>query len=155
MPLEEYRKKRNFSKTPEPAPKIENRGQRTENQLVYVIQEHHASHLHWDLRLEISGVLKSWAIPKEPPLEPGIKRLAVETEDHPLEYANFEGTIEEGLYGAGIVKIWDRGTFKPEKIEENEIIIEIFGEKLNGRYVLIRTKFHGEKKNWLFFKRKD
>lgn len=152
MPLEEYLKKRNFTKTPEPVPKTEDR--RPEDNLIYVIQEHHASHLHWDLRLEINKVLKSWAIPKEPPLESGIKRLAVETEDHPLEYANFEGIISEGLYGAGIVKIWDRGSFKPEKIDENEIIIEIFGEKLKGRYVLIRTKFHGEKNNWLFFKKK-
>lgn len=151
MLLEEYTKKRNFTKTAEPEPKYGEH--KTGDNPIFVVQEHHASHLHWDLRLEISGVLKSWAIPKELPLEPGIKRLAVETEDHPLEYANFEGIIEEGLYGAGIVKIWDKGIFKPEKIEENEIIVEIFGEKLKGRYVLIRTKFHGEKKNWLFFKK--
>lgn len=165
MSLEEYHKKRNFAKTSEPTGDVKlgegqeklKTGEGTKSPPrfgIYVIQEHHASHLHWDLRLEIGGVLRSWAVPKEPPPEPGIKRLAVETEDHPLEYANFEGIISEGLYGAGIVKIWDRGTFKPEKIEDNELIFEVFGKKLKGRYVLIRTKFQGETKNWLFFKKK-
>jgi len=152
MQLEEYKKKRDFAKTGEPKGDSVPAESKSRNP-IYVIQKHHASHLHWDLRLEINGVLKSWAIPKEPPLESGVKRLAVETEDHPLEYANFEGTIEEGLYGAGTVKIWDRGTFRAEKIEENEIVVEILGDKLKGRYVLIRTKFQGEKKNWLFFKK--
>ncbi|MBS7634982.1 hypothetical protein KEJ34_05770 [Candidatus Bathyarchaeota archaeon] len=117
---------------------------------IYVIQRHAASHLHYDLRLEKDGVLKSWAIPKEPPTIKGVKRLAVQTEDHPVEYANFEGVIPEGEYGAGKVEIWDSGTFNVEKWDENEIIVHIHGEKLKGRYCLIR--FKGQEGNWLFFK---
>ena len=116
----------------------------------YVIQRHDASKLHFDLRLEIDGVLKSWAIPKEPPTEKGIKRLAIETEDHPVDYAEFEGRIPEGQYGAGEVEIWDSGTFQLEKREEEKIVGKIHGEKLNGKYCLI--KFSDEEKNWLFFK---
>lgn len=116
----------------------------------YVIQKHDASKLHYDLRLEIENTLKSWAIPKNPPTKKGIKRLAVKTEDHPLSYADFEGTIPEGHYGAGEVEIWDRGTFDLEKLEKNKIIIKIHGEKLEGKYCLIQ--FTDEKKNWLFFK---
>jgi len=146
MSLEEYYKKRNFNKTPEPKGKTIN----SREGRIYVIQKHAASHLHYDLRLEKDGVLKSWAIPKEPPTVKGIKRLAVQTEDHPIEYANFEGVIPEGEYGAGTVEIWDRGTFDIEKWEDDEIVIYIHGEKLKGRYCLIR--FKKQKGGWLFFK---
>jgi len=118
----------------------------------FSIQEHHARNLHWDLRLEKDGVLKSWAITKLPPIEKGVKRLAVETEDHELSYGDFEGTIEEGEYGAGEVKVWDIGTFNEEKWEKDKIVITIKGKKLKGEYVLLRFKPKEEPKNWLFFK---
>lgn len=146
MSIEEYEKKRDFEKTPEPSvnePK-------EQDSRIYVIQKHDASNLHHDLRLEMDGVLKSWAIPKEPPTEKGVKRLAIRTEDHPLGYASFEGTIPEGQYGAGEVELWDEGSYELEKWEEEEIVILIDGKKLRGRYCLI--KFSDEEKNWLFFK---
>ena len=143
--LEDYTRKRNFKKTAEPKGELKMGGGN-----IYVIQKHAATHLHYDLRLEIDGVLKSWAIPKEPPIASGVKRLAVQVEDHPLEYANFEGTIPEGAYGAGTVEIWDRGSFKLIDRKENKLIVEIHGEKLKGTYVLVRFK---NKKNWLFFKK--
>jgi DNA ligase D-like protein (predicted 3'-phosphoesterase) len=115
---------------------------------IYVIHKHQARHLHYDLRLEMEGVLKSWAIPKEPPLEKGIKRLAVQVEDHALEYANFEGTIPEGEYGAGTVEIWDRGTYTLEEKNDKKIVFKINGKKLKGKYCLIKFK----KNYWLFFK---
>jgi DNA ligase D-like protein (predicted 3'-phosphoesterase) len=118
---------------------------------IYVIQKHAATNLHYDLRLEMDGVLKSWAVPKEPPVEPGIRRLAVQVEDHAVAYASFEGTIAEGQYGAGKVEIWDKGTHKMVDRKEDKIIVEINGEKLRGQYVLVRLK---DKKNWLFFKKK-
>jgi len=118
---------------------------------IYVIQKHAATHLHYDLRLEMDGVLKSWAIPKEPPVEPGVRRLAVQVEDHPLAYATFEGAISEGEYGAGTVEIWDKGTYKILDRKEEKFVLEINGAKLGGPYVLVRFK---DKKNWLFFKRK-
>ena len=121
------------------------------NGSIYVVQKHAATHLHYDLRLEMNGVLKSWAIPKEPPTTPNVRRLAVQVEDHPIEYANFEGTIPEGEYGAGIVEIWDRGTYKLVDLKEDKLIVEIEGNKLKGTYVLVRLK---DKKNWLFFKKK-
>ncbi len=120
-------------------------------QLIFVIQKHHASHLHYDLRLEKDGVLKSWAVPKEPPKEIGIKRLAVQVEDHPLDYANFEGEIPEGSYGAGLVEIWDKGYYIPSKFEASEIIFELKGGKLKGTYCLIKLK--RQQKNWLFFRK--
>ena len=145
MSLEEYREKRDFNKTSEPQGEVlEGAGN------AYVIQKHDASHLHYDLRLEREGVLKSWAIPKEPPTEKGVKKLAIQTEDHPMEYANFEGTISKGAYGAGTVEIWDRGTYAAEKWEENEIVVHINGEKLAGRYCLI--KFKKQENAWLLFK---
>ncbi len=116
----------------------------------YVIQKHDATHLHYDMRLEINGVLKSWAIPKTPPTEKGIKRLAVQTEDHAIEYATFEGIIPEGSYGAGSVEVWDKGTLEIEEREKDKLVIRIYGNKLEGRYCLIRLK--GQEKNWLFFK---
>lgn len=118
---------------------------------VYVIQRHAATHLHYDLRLEIDGILKSWAIPKEPPTAHGVRRLAVQVEDHPLGYENFEGVIPEGEYGAGTVEIWDRGTYRLLERSTDKLLIEINGEKLNGKYMLLR--FKGDK-NWLFFKKK-
>jgi len=118
---------------------------------IFVIQKHQARRLHYDLRLEMDGVLKSWAVPKEPPLEPGVKRLAVEVEDHPLEYANFEGVIPEGMYGAGKVEIWDRGTYQLKHRSRDKIEFSLNGEKMRGDYVLIR--FKGDK-NWLLIKRK-
>ncbi|MEM2967949.1 MAG: DNA polymerase ligase N-terminal domain-containing protein [Candidatus Bathyarchaeia archaeon] len=146
MSLDKYQKKRNFEKTSEP------KGEVTVGESkIYVIQRHAATHLHFDLRLEMDGVLKSWAVPKEPPTEANVKRLAVQVEDHPVEYANFEGTIPEGEYGAGTVEIWDKGTYKLIDRKEDKLIVEIEGAKLQGTYVLIRLK---DKKNWLFFKKK-
>jgi len=118
---------------------------------IYVIHKHQATRLHWDLRLEMNGVLKSWAVPKEPPAEKGLRRLAVLVEDHPLEYADFEGTIPEGQYGAGTVEIWDKGTYSLIDRKPHKIVFEIKGKRLKGRYCLLR--FKGEK-NWLFFKTK-
>jgi len=144
--LKEYMRKRNFEKTSEPMSELH------ENQSnIYVVQKHAATHLHWDLRLEMDGTLKSWAIPKEPPASFGVKRLAVQVEDHPTAYANFEGTIPEGEYGAGTVEIWDRGTYKLIDKKEEKLIVEINGERLRGSYVLVRLK---DKKNWLFFKKR-
>lgn len=148
MALTEYQKMRDFTKSPEP-----HGGEKQGSGNLFVVHEHDASHLHYDLRLEIGGVLRSWAIPKEPPEKEGIKRLAIQTEDHPLEYAGFEGTIPEGSYGAGTVRIWDNGEFSVEKEKDSELLIEFKGKKLIGKYALIRTKFKG-KDSWLFFKRK-
>ena len=145
MSLKEYQRKRNFKKTTEPEGKVT-----TNKHRIYVIQKHAASHLHFDLRLEMDGVLRSWAIPKEPPTSPGVKRLAVQVEDHPIEYATFEGTIPKGGYGAGTVEIWDKGSYKLIDRKENKFIVEIEGAKLSGAYVLVRFKGG---RNWLFFKK--
>ncbi|MEM4730032.1 MAG: DNA polymerase ligase N-terminal domain-containing protein [Thermoplasmata archaeon] len=120
----------------------------------YVIHEHSSRRLHWDLRLERDGVLKSWAIPKEPPSEPGVKRLAVATEDHPLGYGTFEGEIPPGNYGAGTVRIWDSGRYEPVEIAEGKWVFNLRGRRLEGRYCLIRLKPRpGERQeSWLFFK---
>ncbi len=148
MPLEDYLKLRDFSKSPEPEGGA---GHTSRN--IFVVHEHDATHLHYDLRLSIGGVLRSWAVPKEPPDKEGVRRLAIQTEDHPLEYADFEGMIPEGMYGAGTVRIWDRGKFTLEKDEDDELLFELKGKKLSGKYALIKTKFRG-KDSWLFFKRK-
>ena len=147
MSLNEYWRKRDFQKTREPKGEYE-----LVEEKIYVIQKHDASHLHFDLRLEMDGVLKSWAVPKEPPTTQGVKRLAVQVEDHPLEYANFEGIIPEGQYGAGTVEIWDEGQYKLRSKKEDKWIIEILGNRLKGTYCLVRFKGN---KNWLFFKKKD
>ncbi|MFH1055617.1 MAG: DNA polymerase ligase N-terminal domain-containing protein [Candidatus Altiarchaeota archaeon] len=148
MGLGEYEKKRRLGKTTEPFD-----SDVSLERPIYVIHEHHASHLHWDLRLEFNGVLRSWAIPKEPPAEAGVKRLAVEVEDHPLSYAGFSGTIPEGEYGAGKVTIWDRGTFDVIEESEDKYVLDIKGEKLRGTYNLIRTNMGGKRRNWLIFRR--
>lgn len=148
-PLQEYDAKRDFSNTPEPVAI----GKKT-NGKSFVIHEHHARRLHYDLRLERDSVLKSWAVPKGPPESQGEKHLAIQVEDHPLEYGMFEGTIPEGQYGAGTVKIWDKGVYEPLVWDDNKIEILMKGEKMVGRYVLIRFKKAGEK-NWLFFKAGD
>lgn len=119
---------------------------------IFVIQEHHASHLHWDFRLEIDGVLKSWAVPKEPPMTKSIKRLAIQVEDHDLDYADFEGEISEG-YGKGKVKIWDKGTYELEDMKKNKIVFDLHGKKLKGKYVLLNTNYgKNPGKNWLLMK---
>jgi bifunctional non-homologous end joining protein LigD len=164
MGLEQYRQKRNFAATPEPGPAAG----KSHRQPIFVIQEHHASRLHYDFRLEADGVLKSWAVPKEPTLDPSQKRLAVQVEDHPLGYADFHGTIPEGQYGAGEVSIWDRGTYdnlladKPqpqtvaEGIDAGRLEFALHGEKLNGRFALIRMRGKGKgKENWLLIKARD
>ena len=151
MSLKEYKKKRDFNKTQEPP-----ESKKKSDELVYVIQRHKASHLHYDLRLEEEGVLKSWAIPKSPPEEAGIRRLAVQTEDHPLGYENFEGIIPEGEYGAGKVETWDRGDYLPLEADPAKKVIEIKGKKLKGKYALIKLKpKNPDDKNWLFFKLKN
>jgi DNA ligase D-like protein (predicted 3'-phosphoesterase) len=117
----------------------------------FVIQKHYATHLHYDFRLEMDGVLKSWAVPKEPTTESGVKRLAVQVEDHELSYIDFEGTIPEGMYGAGKVEIWDKGNYTLKHRSKDKIVFTLHGEKLTGDYVLV--KFKGAK-NWLFFRKK-
>jgi bifunctional non-homologous end joining protein LigD len=158
--LGRYRAKRDFAKTPEPAG--EEVAVPAGPEGLYVIQKHRAGHLHYDLRLESGGVLKSWAVPKGPSLDPAEKRLAVEVEDHPLDYATFEGAIPAGEYGAGTVIVWDRGTFRPQggasleaMLEKGAVKVEIAGEKLRGGFALVRTRFGGKKTNWLLIKEKD
>ena len=150
--LEEYEKKRHFEKTPEP---FTLGSHESADNPTFVVQRHDARNLHYDFRLEMDGVLKSWAVPKQPPKEIGIKRLAIQTEDHPLSYADFEGEIPEGEYGAGKVEIWDKGTFELQKYEEKEIVMTLHGEELKGNYILIRTKYGKGENGWLFFKRAD
>lgn len=156
MPLKEYRKKRRFSATSEPKGKVSRKKPR---QLVFVIQKHQAKRLHWDLRLEDEGVLKSWAVTNEPSLDPKIRRLAVQVEDHPLEYGGFHGTIPKGEYGAGKVEIWDQGTYTSghplsAEIERGVIEVVLNGKKLRGRFVLVRFRIESNKAQWLFFKKK-
>lgn len=161
----EYHKKRDFAKTNEP------RGGKkkgNEEQPVFVIQKHDASRLHYDFRIELDGTLKSWAVPKGPSTDPSVKRMAVPTEDHPLEYTDFEGTIPQGEYGGGTVMIWDRGHFKnikedkdgkpvslADSYESGTIEIWLKGQKLKGGYALIRMKSGEMEGNWLLIKMKD
>ncbi len=146
MSLEEYRSKRRFDKTSEPEGQLENSEQNR-----FVIHKHKARHLHYDLRLELDGVLKSWAVPKGPPLLPGIRRLAVQVEDHPVDYIDFAGEIPAGEYGAGTVEIWDQGTYKLRRKEVDRLEFRAKGEQVSGDYILIRT----DGKNWLLLKRKS
>jgi bifunctional non-homologous end joining protein LigD len=156
--LETYRAKRDFARTPEPPPRKKPTGRK----LSYCIQKHAASRLHYDFRLELDGVLKSWAVPKGPSFDPTEKRLAVHVEDHPIEYGSFEGVIPEGEYGGGTVLLWDRGTWEPhgdprEAYRKGKLSFEVHGEKLHGGWALVRM--HGERseggKNWLLIKEKD
>jgi len=156
MSLGGYRKKRDFLKTPEP------RGRTRKKENVFVVQEHSARRLHFDFRLAIEGVLKSWAVPNGIPLKVPEKRLAVETEDHPIEYAKFEGVIPKGQYGAGKVRIWDNGTYRnirkmgmKESYENGQIEVNLKGSVLKGNFALINTKFNNNPKNWLIIKMKD
>ncbi len=121
---------------------------------IFVLQRHRARTLHYDFRLELDNVLKSWAIPKPPPQSIGERRLAIQTEDHPLDFADFEGEIEEGNYGAGELEIWDKGTYELESRKPEKIVFHLMGKRLKGRYVLLKFKKAGEKA-WLFFKAKE
>jgi bifunctional non-homologous end joining protein LigD len=164
MSLEEYRKKRRFAETPEPrgiARRPSGRGRRP----IFVVQKHAASRLHYDFRLEINGVLKSWAVPKGPSMNPADKRLAVMTEDHPLEYADFEGVIPKGQYGAGTVMIWDRGPYESqdrssleEQLTRGKIDVILNGHKLRGGFTLLNTGPRaavGRRASWLLVKHRD
>ncbi|HTA69555.1 MAG TPA: DNA polymerase ligase N-terminal domain-containing protein [Bryobacteraceae bacterium] len=166
--LKKYRSKRNFDVTSEPSGGERKRSSptrgSTKKALAYVIQKHQASHLHYDFRLEWNGVLLSWAIPKGPSLDPSVKRLAAQVEDHPLEYGGFEGVIPEGEYGGGTVMLWDKGTWTPEipdvdaALGKGELKFNLNGKKLKGSWVLIRTKggFGGSRKpQWLLIKHRD
>jgi bifunctional non-homologous end joining protein LigD len=162
MPLNEYRKKRDFKISPEPsgekaAPKA------PKSSLIYVIQKHRASQLHYDFRLEFRGTLLSWAVPKGPSLDPSVKRLAMQVEDHPVEYASFEGVIPEGEYGGGTIMVWDQGTWTPESpdvaaaLEKGDLKFTLHGKKLEGSWVLVRTHGYGSssKTSWLLIKHRD
>ena len=148
MSLATYRKKRKFIKTPEPQGKVG----KSKKETIFVVQEHEASHYHFDFRLEIGGVLKNWAIPKALPQKAGEKRLAVQVEDHPLEYGSFEGTIPEGQYGAGKVAIWDKGNLEIIEKDKNSIKFTLQGKKLKGEYHLFHPPTF-EEKNWLLMKK--
>lgn len=160
MSLKEYQDKRHFSNTPEPEADRTVTSSRTP---VFVIQKHEASHLHFDFRLEVDGVLKSWAVPKGPSMNPKDKRLAVQVEDHPLSYADFEGVIPEGNYGAGRVEIWDNGTYAftdkttdiSAALEKGVIEFKLHGHKLKGLFTLVRTKMDDDERNWLLMKKED
>ena len=143
MNLKEYRDKRNFAQTPEPAGEVVDTGRSR-----FVVQRHDASHLHFDFRLEMDGVLKSWAVPKGLPEAPGVRRLAVQVEDHPLSYIDFAGTIPEGQYGAGTVEIWDKGEYVLEKKMAKQLEFILKGQRFSGGYALINT----QGKNWIFIK---
>jgi bifunctional non-homologous end joining protein LigD len=149
--LAEYKKKRDPKKTPEPFG-----GKKRGKEPIFVVQRHDARRLHYDFRLEWNGALASWAVPKGPPLEPGQQHLAVHVEDHPLEYATFEGEIPKGEYGAGTVEIWDKGTY--ELLEEKKnggLTVRLHGERLNGTYALVPAKLSGDPKNWLILRKRD
>ena len=163
MTDDDYASKRDFDRTPEP----EGNGRRTDgDDPCFVIQKHDASSLHYDLRLEIDGTLKSWAVPKGPSTDPADKRLAIPTEDHPLDYADFEGVIPEDQYGGGTVLVWDRGTFRNITEKDGELqpldqawknghlLVELHGEKISGGYALQRTG-SGDDANWLLIKMDD
>ena len=156
MSLKEYKSKRDFKNTSEPKD-LSNSAKSSKNskskKLIYAIQKHWARALHHDLRLEMNGVLKSWAIPKEPPKVKGVKRLAIMTEDHPLGYETFQGSIPKGQYGGGKVEIWDHGFYELKNKDKKKIEIIIHGKKLKGYYVLIKTNYGARpEKSWLFFK---
>src|SRR5476651_2066228 len=165
MSLEKYAEKRDFTKTAEPKAGRS----KDKDQLMFVIQKHDASRLHYDFRLEMDGVLKSWAVPKGPSLDPKTKRLAMMVEDHPFDYRNFEGIIPEGEYGGGTVIVWDEGTYEPieeikgkkaqekhllKQLKDGSLKIKLHGEKLEGEYALVKTHGMGEN-GWLLIKHND
>lgn len=164
MSLQVYNKKRNFKETAEPAGKIKG----SVAKLIFVVQRHKASHLHYDFRLELDGVLKSWAVPKGPSMNPKDRRLAMMVEDHPYDYKDFSGIIPEGNYGAGIVEIWDKGTYSDidnsetktaEKnlkkgIKSGDFKFQLFGKKLKGEFVLVKLK-NNDDNSWLLIKHRD
>ncbi|HWN81303.1 MAG TPA: non-homologous end-joining DNA ligase [Candidatus Udaeobacter sp.] len=156
MVLKEYERKRDFSRTPEPRP----RKRRSPAGWSYLIQKHAATRLHYDFRLELDGVLLSWAVTRGPSLDPRDKRLAVRTEDHPLDYGTFEGTIPKGEYGGGTVMLWDRGSWEPKGdphagLEAGQLSFVLHGERLQGEWALIRMQWSGKQENWLLIKHKD
>ena len=162
MSLEDYSEKRKVTETPEPM----GRARRSSRGRIFVVQKHDASHLHYDFRLAINGVLASWAVPKGPSMNPAEKHLAIRTEDHPLEYAEFEGVIPEGQYGAGTVMVWDKGTYDPksnvppdQKLAQGKIDVELHGFKLRGGFTLVRTgkpsADSSGKERWLLIKHRD
>jgi len=163
-PLAEYKQKRDFTRTREPAGKSV--GSRSRRALRFVIQKHAASSLHFDFRLELDGVMKSWAVPKGPSYDPAVKRLAMEVEDHPIEYNTFEGTIPKGQYGGGTVMLWDRGTYEPEAgggdealregYERGDLKFILHGKRLEGGWVLVRMRRgEGGRAQWLLIKHRD
>ena len=154
MSLAEYRRKRDFARTAEPKGAV---GRRKPKVLSFVVQHHLASHEHDDLRLELDGVLKSWAVPKRVSTTKGVRRLAIEVEDHPLSYATFEGTIPKGEYGAGTVRIFDHGIWEPhddphEGLEQGKLVFTLRGEKLKGTWALVRIE-EGDKPQWLLMRK--
>jgi bifunctional non-homologous end joining protein LigD len=162
MSLEDYRSKREFTKTPEPL----GGARRSSRKRIFVVQKHDASRLHYDFRLAINGVLISWAVPKGPSMNPAEKHLAIRTEDHPLEYGEFEGVIPAGQYGAGTVMVWDTGTYEPsngippdKQLVQGKIDVELHGSKLRGGFTLVRTgkrsRASSGKERWLMIKRRD
>jgi bifunctional non-homologous end joining protein LigD len=163
MSLTKYQSKRNFAVSPEPSGKAENKKRAAKGTLLYVIQKHRATQLHYDFRLEFGGVLLSWAVPKGPSLDPSVKRLAMQVEDHPKDYANFEGVIPEGEYGGGTVMVWDTGTWAsespdiPAALAKGDLKFTLHGEKLKGSWVLVRTRGFGSssKPSWLLIKHRD
>ncbi len=156
MDLNKYNKKRDFTSTTEPKGEIE----KSEKELIFVVQEHAASHLHYDFRLEMDGVLKSWAIPKGPSMNPEEKRLAILVEDHPYAYKDFEGTIPKGNYGAGTVIVWDNGSYTlddentKESMKKGHLGFVLNGKKLKGEFALVRLKIK-QKNAWLLIKKND
>jgi bifunctional non-homologous end joining protein LigD len=162
MPFEDYRNKRKFAETPEPA----GRSRRSNSRQIFVVQKHAASHLHYDFRLAIDGVLVSWAVPKGPSMNPAEKRLAIRTEDHPLEYAEFEGVIPQGLYRVGTVMVWDTGSYEPldgnppsKQLARGKIDVVLHGTKLRGGFTLFQTGMRptdaSQKERWLLVKHRD
>jgi bifunctional non-homologous end joining protein LigD len=162
MKLKEYQEKRRFGVTSEPSGK-EGAEKKSGDSLIYVIQKHRATQLHYDFRLEWEGTLLSWAVPKGPSLDPSVKRLATQVEDHPIDYATFEGVIPEGEYGGGTVMVWDNGTWEPEGagaeagLEKGDFKFRLHGKKLKGSWVLVRTRGFGSstKISWLLIKHRD
>jgi len=162
MSLRRYRQKRNFSASPEPQGSSRGPGS-AKNLLTFVVQKHRATQLHYDFRLEWNDVLLSWAVPKGPSTDPSVKRLAMQVEDHPKEYAAFEGVIPEGEYGGGTVMVWDRGTWRPESADieaafrKGDLKFTLNGKKLRGSWVLVRTRGYGSRsgRSWLLIKHRD